>query len=394
MSSTHQAAITRPHRRQDELRARAVKSLPGGITRSTVFVPPHPPYVAKGAGARITDIEGHVAIDANNNYTSLIHGHAHPEITAVAIEAVKSGSAFGLPTQAEIELAERLQSRTNLEQWRFCNSGTEAVMMAIRCARAYTRRDIIVRFSGSYHGTSDSVVDVGAAGIPAVQKECVTVLPQGDAVAFESTMDQIGSRVAAVLIDLMPNRAGLVPADPEFVSLVRRRTAEHGALMIVDEVITFRVAFGGMSTRYGLRPDIMTVGKIIGGGFPAGGIGGSADVLRSFQPLAQSPVGWGGTFSANPVTMRAGCVALDLFDQSAVSALNAAGDALRKRLNDSGVAAAGSGSLLRLPLKGNDWWPLYDRGLLVGTNGLMALSTPMSASDLELVGNIVIKTLG
>lgn len=394
MADLRPPAIVRQHRLQDALRERAQNSMPGGITRSTVFVPPHPPYVSHGAGARVTDIEGHVTIDVNNNYTSLIHGHAHPKITAAAIEAVTRGSAFGLPTATEVELAERLKARTGLEQWRFCNSGTEAVMMAMRCARAYTGRDIIVRFSGSYHGTSDGVVDPSAPGIPAVQKECVTVLPQGSEEALENAMRDIGPQVAAVLIDLMPNRAGLVPASREFISLVRQLTARHGSLMIVDEVITFRVAMGGMCTEYGLKPDIVTVGKVIGGGFPAGAIGAASRVLRSFQPLGSTQIGWGGTFSANPVTMSAGCVALDLLDGPAISALNAAGDSLRKRLTDAGIKVAGFGSLLRVPLQGNDWWSLYERGLLVCTNGLIALSTPMSETDLALVSEALIETFG
>jgi glutamate-1-semialdehyde 2,1-aminomutase len=378
----------------EAVRLRAIKALPGGITRSTVYVPPHPPYAVRGFGAKIVDIEGHEVIDANNNYTSLIHGHAHPELVKVAIDAISNGSAFGLPTPAEVNLAEALSSRTGLTNWRFCNSGTEAVMMAIRCARAYTGREVIVRFAGSYHGTYDPVVDSTTPGIPAAVSRSVVVVPQGDEGAFSEAMRIHGRDIAAVLLDLMPNRAGLKPASAAFVERVRRETKDLGALLIVDEVITFRIAHGGMSAVYGLTPDIMTVGKIVGGGFPAGAIGGTPEVMEPFVPGGPNRVSWGGTFSANPVTMNVGRTALELFDRGAIARLNSAGDALRAMLVAASVPAAGMGSLLRLTFeKQEDWWNLYSRGLLVCTNGLVALSTAMSAADIELIGKIVIETL-
>ena len=377
----------------ETVRQRALRRLPGGITRSTVFVAPHPPYAVRGVGARVIDVEGHEVVDANNNYTALIHGHAHPDLVKVAIDAVSSGSAFGLPTPAEVDLAETLGARTGLAHWRFCNSGTEAVMMALRCARAHTGRDVVVRFAGSYHGTYDDVVDRTAPGIPASVKNSVIVVAQGDAAAFKEAMRAHGRNVAAVLIDLMPNRAGLKPACAAFVELVRQQTGHYGALLIVDEVITLRIAYGGMSSVYGVTPDIMAVGKIIGGGFPAGGIGGSPEVLESFIP--QGAVSWGGTFSANPVTMKVGRSALERFDRNAIAQLNSAGDELRKFLNASGVAASGAGSLLRLTFdRQEDWWKLYHRGLLVCTNGLVALSTAMSRADVEFVGRILVECLG
>jgi glutamate-1-semialdehyde 2,1-aminomutase len=380
---------------KEAVRLRAIRALPGGITRSTVFVPPHPPYAVRGVGSKIIDVEGHEAIDANNNYTSLIHGHAHPDLVRVAIETISNGSAFGLPTPAEVDLAETLSSRTGLENWRFCNSGTEAVMMAMRCARAHTGRDVILRFAGSYHGTYDHVVESTAPGIPITVNNSVIVVPQGDEDAFKNAMQTHGRDIAAVLIDLMPNRAGLRPASTAFVELLRQQTTHHGALLIIDEVITFRIAYGGMSSVCGVTPDIMVVGKIIGGGFPAGGIGGSSEVLAAFIPGGSNTVSWGGTFSANPVTMNVGRVALELFDRSAIAQLNSAGDEVRNFLNASGIVATGVGSLLRLTFnRQEDWWNLYDRGLLVCTNGLVALSTAMSAADVDRIGKIVLETFG
>jgi glutamate-1-semialdehyde 2,1-aminomutase len=179
------------------------------------------------------------------------------------------------------------------------------------------------------------------------------------------------------------------------VDLVRQRTRQHGALLIVDEVITLRLEVGGLHQRYGVEPDLVTVGKVVGGGFPVGGVGGRTEVLDSFNPLADGPVAWGGTFSANPVTMRAGAAALRLFDAAQVAALNAKGDRLRAELAERGVAVSGSGSLLRL-LFGDpvgSWWRLYERGVLTGTNGLIALSTVMTDADVDEVRDVVLDAL-
>jgi glutamate-1-semialdehyde 2,1-aminomutase len=378
-----------------ELRDRARRVMPGGNTRSTLFVPPHPPYAVSGAGCVVTDATGHEVVDCNNNYTALIHGHAHPELVAVASQAVADGSAFGLPTESEIVCAELLRSRTGLASWRFCNSGTEAVMMALRGARAVTGRDLVVRFSGSYHGTYDAVVDPSAPGVPGSVTESVVALPQGDGAALTELMRARGSQVAAVLMDLMPNRAGLRPADPAFVGLVADLTRRSGALLVVDEVISLRLEVGGLHSRYGLEPDLVAVGKVIGGGFPVGGVGGRSEVLDAFSPLSDGAVSWGGTFSANPVTMRTGTAALRLFGAAEVAALNARGDRLREQLADHGVPVSGSGSLVRLllPDPGATWWRLYERGVLSGTNGLLALSTAMTDDDVDTVRDVVIEAV-
>ncbi|MGI6871970.1 aspartate aminotransferase family protein [Amycolatopsis sp. 3B14] len=371
---------------------RARRVLPGGNTRTTLFVPPHPPYAVRGEGAIVTDHTGHRVIDCNNNYTSLIHGHARPEVLEAAFEAARGGTAFGLPTASEVALAEHLRDRTGIEQWRFCNSGTEAVLMLLRAARAHTGRELIVRFEGSYHGTGDAVVSPGA---PGVVPGSVLVLPQNDLPALRAAMRNHGDRVAAVLIDLMPNRAGLTPADPAYVAELDALTRQHGALLAVDEVITFRLHEGGLHQRYGIRPDLVSVGKVIGGGFPVGAVGGRAEVLSPFDPQTPDGVSWGGTFSANPVTMSAGLTALGLFGPAEIAELNRRGDELRSRLHEAGVAVRGSGSLLRLMATDTTklWWSLYERGVLTGTNGLLALSTAMTPAHLDHVADAVIATL-
>lgn len=376
-----------------ELFRRAAEVLPGGTTRSTVFVPPHPPYAVRGVGAELVDSNGHTVIDCNNNYTALIHGHADDEMRRIIGAVAADGTAFGLPTRYEVEMAETLRERTGgVAQWRFCNSGTEAVMMAIRAARAHTGRDVIVRFEGSYHGTSDAVVSKTARGVPDVLEQTVIEVPQGDIDAVEHALATHSGQVAAVLIDLMPNRAGLNPASAQYVSRLNELTRQHGVLLAVDEVITFRLEYGGLHTRYGIEPDLVTLGKVIGGGFPVGAVGGRAEVLASFDPLSTGPVAWGGTFSANPMTMAAGLHALQRYTPQAIADLNRRGDALRLRLREAGVAANGNGSLIRLmfgePV--DDWWALYRAGVLAGTNGLLALSTAMTDNHIDAIGDAIL----
>ncbi|BCW44937.1 aminotransferase class III-fold pyridoxal phosphate-dependent enzyme [Arthrobacter sp. StoSoilB5] len=371
----------------------ALHVLPGGNTRSTLFVPPSAPYAAVGDGAHVVDVDGHKVIDCNNNYTSLIHGHRFRPVLEKVHEIVEQGTSFGLPTESEIRLAEELSRRLPAaEQWRFVNSGTEAVMQAIRIARAHTGRDVIVRFAGSYHGTSDAVVDLTMPGIPRSVADSVVTLPVGDAEQFKAFVQERGREVAAVLIDLMPNRAGLKPADESFVALVREETKAHDALLIIDEVITFRSSFEGLQGVYGVEPDLTTLGKVIGGGFPVGAVGGKATVMGATNPALPGTIVWGGTFSANPVTMNAGLIALDYFQQEDIRELNAKGDALREGLLKAGVRCSGFGSLIRIfPDDMNTtWWGAYSEGLLFGTNGLIALSTAMDDATVEKILQCVI----
>ncbi|MCR1160364.1 aminotransferase class III-fold pyridoxal phosphate-dependent enzyme [Paenarthrobacter sp. UW852] len=343
----------------------------------------------------VVDANGHSVIDCNNNYTSLIHGHANAEILDAAFGAARQGTAFGLPTRYEVDMAECLAERTGIQQWRFCNSGTEAVLMMLRAARAHTGRDLIIRFEGSYHGTGDEVSDQHSLGLAVSTRQSVIVLPQGDIEALTDTMRRVGDKTAAILIDLMPNRAGLRPAEPEFVNELRKLADQHGALLAVDEVISLRLHWGGFHKHYDVEPDLISAGKIIGGGFPAGAIGGSSAILKSFRPGDDRSVMWGGTFTANPVTMAAGLTAMRLYDKASVAALNAAGDRLRGELQSAGVAVNGFGSLLRISTTGMPslWWKLYNQGVLAGTNGLLALSTAMSEEHLSRIQDTVVKSM-
>lgn len=370
----------------DRLYARATAALPGGNTRTTLFVAPHPPYAASGHRCWVVDVDGHEVIDFNSNYTALIHGYQRAEIAAAVNEAIAEGTCFCLPTVHEVQLAERLSARIPAApKWRFTNSGTEAVMMAIRVARAATGRDAVLRFAGCYHGTYDGMLEVGAKGVPSAYADQVITVPVGDHAALHAALNTDGHRIACVLFDAMANRAGLRPSDPAFVRMLRAETESHGILLVMDEVITFRVAHGGMQSLYDVRPDITTLGKVLGGGFPVGAVGGRAEVMDLFDPHRRDGVAHGGTFSANPVTMRAGCVALDLLTSDEIARINALGDRLRRSLIEQGWNATGRGSLLRLhaPDPAATWWRLYEEGVLVAPNGLTCTSTAMTAEVID-----------
>jgi glutamate-1-semialdehyde 2,1-aminomutase len=367
---------------------RALRSLPGGNSRSTLFVAPHPPYAVRGEGFEIVDADGHRVVDLQNNYTALVHGHAFEPVVRAAVAALAQGSAFGLPTSSEIELAECLAERVGwAEHWRFANSGTEAVMMAVRAARAATGRDGLLRFANCYHGSWDAVVRPGSHGVPVGAQADVLTLELGDGEAFVAALDEHEGRLAAVLLDLMPNRAGLQPLDASFVKLVREQTARRGIALVIDEVITFRLAPGGLHSQYGVEGDLIALGKMIGGGFPVGAVGGRTAFMEVFDPRRPDAVAHGGTFSANPVTMRAGLAALQAFGLADIRRIDALGDRLREGLRERGWFVSGQGSLLQI---GSQdllalWWRLYEAGVLIAGNGLMCISTPMDEQTIERV---------
>lgn len=419
-----------PKSRSQKMYDRAVASLPGGNTRTTVFMKPYPIYAARGEGCRVWDLDGNVFIDCINNFTSLIHGHAHPVLVEAATRQLALGSAFGLPTESEVELAELLVSRLpSVEQVRFANSGTEAVMMALKAARAFTGRPKIAKCEGAYHGSYDyaevsldptpdawgrnAPVSVAyARGTPDNVLADVVAIPFNDAEAAVSLIREHGRDLACVLVDPMPNRAGLAPADQVYLEALRKVTREVGALLIFDEVITFRLGYRGAQGLWNIDPDLTTLGKIMGGGFPVGAVAGKKEFMAVFDPRAGKPaLPHGGTFSANPVTMRAGIAAMELLDDAAFARLDAMGAAVRSGINqafrNSGVpgGTVGLGSLLKIhfadrPVR--DYRSafmteqetqreaifnrgLLNRGVLAAGYGLMALSTPMIDADIDAI---------
>jgi len=418
-----------PGSKSAALFARAQGVLPGGNSRTTVYVAPYPPYAASGEGCWITDVEGDRRLDCLNNYTALIHGHAHPAIVEAATRRLAHGASFPMPTPEEIELAALLCERLpSAERVRFTNSGSEAVMIAIKGARAFTGRSKITKFEGAYHGSYD-YAEVSLAstpdnwgslaapastsysrGTPPAVLEDVVVLPFNHTAEAVARIEQHARDLAAVLVDPVPNRVGLVPARVEFLRALRDVTRRHGIVLIFDEVISFRVGYHGAQGAFGVTPDMTTLGKIIGGGFPVGAVAGRADVMAVFDPTRGTPAApHGGTFNANPVTMAAGLAAMRLLTPDAFARLDELGARLRASLDDcfkqAGVPGrvAGLGSLFRLhaidrelsDYRSTRTTPaeserlvrlvrrLMEHGVLMSITGLGCLSTAMAEPELE-----------
>jgi glutamate-1-semialdehyde 2,1-aminomutase len=295
-------------------------------------------------------------------------------IQAAVIEQLQYGVAFAMPTEHEIRLAELLAERVpSIDQCRFTNSGSEAVMMAIKAARAYTGRPKIAKFEGCYHGSydfaevslstppeqwaEDPVSWPYSYGTPQAVLDSVVVMPYNDIPALERLLERHHADLAAVLIDPMPMRAGLVPGTPEFLRRVRELTTQYGIVLIFDEVISLRVGYNGAQGQIGVTPDLTTMGKIIGGGFPVGAVGGSAEVMSVFDPSQGYPKApHGGTFNANPITMVAGLAAMEKLTTEAFARLDSLGAQLREGLAEAMDGAripgqiTGMGSLFQVHL--------------------------------------------
>jgi len=360
--------------KSEALYQKAIGLLPGGVSRNTVYHKPFPQYVAKASGCYVTDVDGSQRIDFANNMASLIHGHAHPAIVEAVTQQLKKGTAYTLATEVELSLAELLINRAeSFEKIRFVNSGTEAVMAMIKASRAFTGKPKIAKAEGSYHGTYDFAEvsqtanpfnwgDVSspnsvpvAFGTPQAVLDNVVVFPFNDTEHTLNILDTQADQIACVIIDPVPHRVGLLPATKAFVEALYAWTRRNNALLVFDEVVTFRVNYGGAQEKYTVKPDLTAQGKIIGGGFPIGALAGRSDVMDVLDP-GQSRLLFphSGTFSANPMTMTAGRVAMELFDQKAVDALNAlTTKAIVQlenviRIADVPVSITGAGSMFRL----------------------------------------------
>jgi glutamate-1-semialdehyde 2,1-aminomutase len=317
------------HKRSAQLFERACRAIPGGVSspvRAFRAVGGTPLFIARGAGARVTDADGRSYLDLVGSWGPLIAGHAHPQVLAAIGAALARGTTFGAPCEAEVELAERIiAAYPAVEQVRFVSSGTEAVMSAIRVARAFTGRDLIVKFAGCYHGHADHLLVAAgsglatlgkpsSAGVPRAFTDCTRVLPLDDEAAVEALFAKDGERIAAVIIEPVPANHGLLIQRREFLEQLRRVTRAHGALLIFDEVISgFRLARGGAAQLLGITPDLATFGKVIGGGMPVGAFGGARPIMERLAPLGDTYQA--GTLSGNPVAMAAGLATLEVLER-------------------------------------------------------------------------------
>ena len=419
MSKTQQLNLNSSH----SAFARAKQLMPGGVNspaRAFGGVGGEPIFIESGEGAYLYDIDGNRYIDYIGSWGPMILGHAHPAVTQAVEAAARRGTSFGAPTQAESELAELIiEAVPSIEKVRLVSSGTEATMSAIRLARGFTGRDVIIKFAGNYHGHVDSLlVAAGSSaatlgvpnspGVTAGTTKDTMVLDYNDTAGLERTFAEQGNRIAGVILEPVVGNMGLVTPTGFFLQALQNLTKQHGALLIFDEVMTgFRVAYGGAQSLFGIRPDLTTLGKIVGGGLPVGAYGGRAEIMNHVLPEGQ--VFQAGTLSGNPLATAAGIATLKLLrDQSPYARLEQLSDRLARGLDAAATAAniphslARVGSMLTLffnPEPVRDWpsasrcdtqrfasyfWGLAHRGVYVPCSQYEALFVSAAHTEADI----------
>ena len=400
--------------------AEAGRHLPGGDSRSPLFHRPYPVTLAGGAGARVTDVDGNELLDLTGNHTALVHGYGHPAVLAAVQAQLEAGTCFPAPTPPQVRMARLLTDRIrSVELVRFTNSGTEAVMLAARAARAFTGRPRIAMAEGAYHGSWDGVMVrtpaggadpvAASAGLVPHTADAVVSVPFDDPQAAVRVVEEHHGELAAVLVEPVQGSAGMIPAALEYLAALRDVTARHGILLLFDEVVSFRVAVGGAQQHVAVTPDLTCLGKAVGGGFPLGVFGGRADVMAAFDPsVTGGPrIPHPGSLNANPMSLAAGAAALDALDEDAVARINRLGERLRARLREvlaeTGVPAqvTGLGSLFGVHftpepvtsvrqaaradpgLRHRFFLGLFGEGVLVDPRGVGCVSTAVHEEDID-----------
>lgn len=375
---------TSPESRSRALYQRARQVFPAARTREAAWIAPYPSYLRSGRGTWVQDEDGHRILDLNANLGALVHGHAHPLVNAAIAEQLERGTCFALPTEAEIRLAEQLCGRVpGFEQVRFTSSGGESIRLALQAALAFTGRPRILRIGDRrFLGPHDLHV------------------PLNDLHAFHRQVTLHAESIAAVLVEPVPIASGREPLQAEFLADVRRVTREYDVLLVCDEVLCFRLGFAGAQGELGLDPDLTALGKLIGGGLPAGAVAGRADVMGMFGTEQSPPrVRAGNTYSGHPLSMVAGEATLTLLDNAAFERLDNMGqlcrDRLQAQLEKAGVPCSvkGSASMFRLAPSGADSEArlqllqsrLLGAGVLIGPDGSGYLSTVIRPADLEVL---------
>ncbi len=365
----------------------ARRYLPGGDSRSTLFYQPYPAVMVRGDGCRITDLDGNELLDFSGNHSVLVHGYNHPAIMAAVRRQLEAGTCFAGPTEPQLRLGRMLCDRVpSLELVRFTNSGTEATLQAIRVARAFTGRRRIARAQAAYHGSLETTMD------PAHPD--AIVIPFDDADEAVRRIEAHGRELAAVLVEPVQGSAGMIPATRGYLEHLREATTRLGILLVFDEVVSFRIAWGGAQELYGVMPDLTILGKLIGGGFPLGALGGRAEVMSLFDPSRGPPVvPHPGSYNANPMSLAAGVATLELLTREAIEELNRRGDTLRDRLREvfeqAGTRASitGLGSLFAIhpadpELRHRIFLSLYSQGVLIDPRGVGTLSTVVGDGEI------------
>jgi glutamate-1-semialdehyde 2,1-aminomutase len=393
-----------------------------------VFHPPYPCYVAEGQGCRFTDLDGNVRVDFLNNFTSLMHGHAYPPIVEAVTRQMAKGSAYAAPSELEVELAQMIQGRIpSMEHLRFTSSGSEAVMFALRLARAFTGRRKIAKFEGGFHGSHElAQVSVGpslekagpaenphsipdSAGIPQDWADDVIIMPFNDAAAVERILDLHRSTVAALIVEPIIGAGGVIAPRPGFLQALRDLTGARGMLLIFDEIISLRVSLGGAQALYNVRPDLTTLGKIISGGMPMAAFGGRADIMALLDPRSGAPaISQSGTFNAAVICCAAGVAGYGAISPAVQAHIDGLADRLRREANalfrrlKVHAQMVGVGSLFNIHLTdepiinyrsviGGDRktlsmlaLALMNRGIFIAPRGMGCTSSVMTDKDVDV----------
>lgn len=405
----------------------ARKYLPGGDTRAAAYYAPYPVFMERGRGCRVWDCDGNEYVDLVNNFTSLIHGHAHPRLIEAARAQSEKGTAFAAPSIIQYEHARHLCDRVPcLDLVRYCNSGTEATMFAMRVARAFTHKDGFLKIDGGYNGAHDFVeantlADFMAEGLPSVRlergvparlAEDLFITPFNDLEATESILREHHDRIAGIIMEPMLGSGGLIYPQPGYLQGMRELADRYDVVLVFDEVISFRLSRGGVQELETVRPDLTALGKLIGGGYPVGAFGGRSEIMAHFDPSHPEHVAHSGTFGGNNNTLAAGLVAMEMYQQGEVDRINALGDRLRSgfqaAMDRVGIAgrAGGWGSLVGTLFSARELhsakdvvlgfldsgdisallhWEMLNRGVFYASRGMYVVSTPMDEAVIDEV---------
>ena len=386
------------------LHVERARFMPGGNTRTTIHQPPFPLTIVHGEGARVTDADGHEYVDFLGEYTAGLYGHSHPVIVEAIRTALADGFVLGAPNRYEAVLAAAICTRfPSIELVRFCNSGTEANLLALSLARAVTGRARVLVFAGAYHGG----ILLFAHGISPLNPPFAWIVGEYNAAEAARLVREYAHELAAVIVEPLQGAAGVIPGDPEFLRTLREVTAAHDVLLVFDEVMTARLSPGGMQQLLGIEPDLTTLAKFVGGGLSFGAFGGRADLMRRFDPAQPAVLQHGGTFNNDVLTMAAGAAGLtQVLTEAEISRLNDLGDRLRDRLNafsserELSFCATGYGSLVGLhftpgPVRNEGDVPesaelrallhlhTLERGFSYGRRGFIALSLPLGEAEVD-----------
>ena len=407
---TEKFPVSREHHKK------LINYIPGGSTRSLSYFKPFPIHIAYGEGAFVYTPEGHKMLDITNAYGAIVLGHGDPDVVKAVQDGIVRGSQYSSPTQGQYKVAKALCERVpGFESVRFLNSGTESTMFAMRTARAYTGKDKILKMTGGFHGTHDSVAastkkGVITAGIPKGMTQDMLEVPFNDFDAVEKAVKENALELAAVIMEPFLGAGGVIMPKQGYLEHIRKVTAENNVLLIFDEIFSFRVNFGGCQKLWGVTPDLTTVGKVVGGGLPIGIFGGKKEIMNMYcHENSATPLYHSGTFNGYETVMQAANVVLSKYDEKAISYINGLGSDLQQKLlkcfkeNGLKIQSNQIGSLLNLHfynepistpeqvLKSEEQLhalfhlALLNRGVFSIPRGLFILSTAMSNDDINFL---------